>query len=661
MSNANLHGTITGDPTPFERAAGRAAKANDNFMQSVLRGNKSVGQALRVAGASFATISAGISAARASSESFEKSLLSVGTAVIAGFGAGGPIGAGVALLGAGIGALIGTSGQAEKAAARAAEEARKADEVHQKWLIDAAKRAEDYAARLEEVNLKIQALRGDGGAERALASGADRSAVGSAQRELQVLLDRLASAPRPGLGLQSDALGKHMPGWLEDFTKSKDLVLQDPGAEDRARLMEQIAAKEREIGALVQIRVRNEDERDQRKKVALDDELRAHRERRALIKAEGDAHRAALEESFRRQAEIARLVKLGASPSRAANEVDATLRLEREERIRQAQAAQAKAGGERAKALDEQLRRQERIQALAEADRRFASEILLIEDLRKDGLTALADRVQVLLDGKRAELEVEAELAAREKLRREDEQKQEAAERTQQARDRDLQTMRREIQMLDTASEFDRRRLQIAHELSDTLKEVANDEERIAAAKELAGRKLAQIAKDEAHAAAQAAAAEKERAKAAQEAAAAKRRESDITKRFDRLPGSGGLFGFGAGRVGLAFSEGGASRRRRGPGKAAPKAPADAPAVPDPVPAIEQATAAIGGVKDIYGRLAAAAAEQAAVAGQVFKASSTATVSAVGALKRSQDDMRRDLAAMQQRLAKLSGAGVAGG
>ena len=132
--------------------ATQAAKLNKrSLLDAGAAGSKAAG----IAGAGFSSLAAGISAANATAENFEASMVSVGASVATAFATGGPLGAGIALVSVGIGALISELNSAER---EAEEMAKKWEEVGRRSAdaikgITAANR--DLVNELNELNAEL--------------------------------------------------------------------------------------------------------------------------------------------------------------------------------------------------------------------------------------------------------------------------------------------------------------------------------------------------------------------------------------------------------------------------------------------------------------------------------------------------------------------------
>ena len=299
-------------------------------------------------------------------------------------------------------------------------------------------------------------------------------------------------------------------------------------------------------------------------------------------------------------------------------------------------------------AMDQEIAKRERVAELSKEDQQFASEILEIEEARAKGWSDMADRLEVLLEKKRADLKLSED---QKKLDDERKRAAEEEERKAAAAEDLARSLNRELELLTSANDLERERVRIRQELEDNI--------------EKAGKNL------EAQNAAQAVAAEK--LKKASEDAASKGSSGGSGdggtghegthwagghKKAKAQRWSGGLFGFTStggpgpfegtfGRVKVGptrlFGPGGpteaewaaqkkaAAAAKAGLGAAsvaqgatAPAAPAAgeaAPAggsnLPDPSPGLKAATDALAGVKEKLGEMAKSADELGTEAGDL--------------------------------------------
>jgi hypothetical protein len=141
------------------------------------------------------------------------------------------------------------------------------------------------------------------------------------------------------------------------------------------------------------------------------------------------------------------------------------------------------------------------------------------------------------------------------------------------------------------------------------------------------------------------------------------RQQVDITKRFSTLPGSGGMFGFGAGQVGGVWS-GDPVQRRRGrrgaPGGAAPQGGGVGQGMPDLSPAVAGTTAAIKALPAQYQRLANALGTMQQAAQETLERVGTATTRAVSKVAEQVAALRTRVKNVEDRLASAAGLGSGG-
>lgn len=222
--------------------------------------------------------------------------------------------------------------------------------------------------------------------------------------------------------------------------------------------------------------------------------------------------------------------------------------------------------------------------------------------LYEQGQGELADRLVKIV-----ELEKEAAEAA--KLKAEEAKREESVQRQQQASARKLDALKkarsemkddlgRELELMRAANEFERERIQLAHELADVIAEHREDEELIAKLKEVHAEKLGEIADREREAA-------RGVTEELREQERLVKKRADITKRFESAPGSGGLFGFGAGQVGFQWSAGrGDMGTRKGRKRTAGTAKkVAAPSDPIEVPELEDLSPIVAAAKEVLAKL----------------------------------------------------------
>lgn len=142
---------LKGNAKHYEQELDKAKQKTDQTKRAITDAGQAGSKAASIAGAGFSSLSAGISASQATAENFEASMVSAASSVAAAFGAGGPVGAALALASIGIGLLI---GQLKKSG----EEAKKAREAFRKAFEEAGKAAEDAAKRIATVQDEVRKL-----------------------------------------------------------------------------------------------------------------------------------------------------------------------------------------------------------------------------------------------------------------------------------------------------------------------------------------------------------------------------------------------------------------------------------------------------------------------------------------------------------------------
>lgn len=130
-------------------ATSKMSKQADGTSQSVLKIGETTSKVAGIATAGFSAVAAGITAAKASTDNWESSVVSIGSSLTAAFIAGGPIGLGVGLLGVGIGLLAGKTDESAEAAKRAKAE-------HDAWLRTSQVQATKAAAKIDTITAAIR-------------------------------------------------------------------------------------------------------------------------------------------------------------------------------------------------------------------------------------------------------------------------------------------------------------------------------------------------------------------------------------------------------------------------------------------------------------------------------------------------------------------------
>ena len=170
-----------------------------------------------------------------------------------------------------------------------------------------------------------------------------------------------------------------------------------------------------------------------------------------------------------------------------ASRLSAALQVKRDEAAEEERAKTAEKLREQRDLLDDSVAAREKLGALAKDERQWASELLEIEKARAKGFDDLADRLQKILEGKKAELAIE-----REQKKLEDEKKknaEEAARKAKAATDL-LKSMNQEIALLQAGNGLARDRVRIQQELDDNMEKAGKNEAARDAARLLAAEKL---------------------------------------------------------------------------------------------------------------------------------------------------------------------------
>jgi hypothetical protein len=335
---------------------------------------------------------------------------------------------------------------------------------------------------------------------------------------------------------------------------------------------------------------------------------------------------------------------------------------------------EAKALEQLARTTKERLDKEERILAMSKEERQWADDLLEIESLRTQGLDDLADQAERILAAKKEELRIEEE---KEKLVERVRESQRAAERAAEEARRKRETaagnqaaLREELELLRAANDHERERIRIKNELIERTRAAEGDFEQVALARKIADEKLAELERRIAEDAERTAAAAKETATATTSTTNAIRSQLDITKRFAAMPGSGGLFGFGAGQAGFSWTPGyGDMGVRRGkkrapkPGKAAAPAAeaADIPELPDLAPHVQAVLKAWQKVPPLWERLEKELKDLESGTVNGVDRMGRATERAVLQMKTAVRDLQAKVRSFEERLKRAADLGVAGG
>lgn len=288
-----------------------------------------------------------------------------------------------------------------------------------------------------------------------------------------------------------------------------------------------------------------------------------------------------------------------------------------------------------------------------------------VEDMRY-AQEAATEAVRDAIEARREEIEQEKELqeiqeAKQDLVDRVRENKRDRREAKEEARDRLAANaeLSREIELMRASNEFQRERIRIEHERERLAEGLADDVIIEAWYQE----RLADLAEREAES----------RKKATDESKKLTdelRKQGDITKRFEALPGSGGLFGFGAGRVGgfTKFFQPSVTRRQTRNAAQPAQAPSaqgvSAPAVQslaDLSPDVREILNAWKRVPPLWEKLGAGIRDLKTGVISGVERMSRATEQNVGELRDTVRALRVRVDAFEKRLSRASAVGPAGG
>ena len=234
--------------------------------------------------------------------------------------------------------------------------------------------------------------------------------------------------------------------------------------------------------------------------------------------------------------------------------------------------------------------------------------------------------------------------------------------------------LREELELLRAANDYERERIRIKNELLERTRAAEGDLEQVALARKIADEKLAELERQIAEDAERTAAAAKETATATASTTQALRAQLDITKRFAALPGSGGLFGFGArpGRLLVGLGDGARSARARtgAPARPKPRAcgrarplprTADVPDLPDLAPHVQAVLKAWQKVPPLWERLEKELRDLESGTVNGVDRMGRATERAVLQMKTAVRDLQAKVRSFEERLKRAADLGVAGG
>lgn len=199
-----------------------------------------------------------------------------------------------------------------------------------------------------------------------------------------------------------------------------------------------------------------------------------------------------------------------------------------------AREAEAAAWERQHETLTRSVEQRERVARMTEDEKRFASEILEIEQARADGMVWLAARLDELLALKETEYAIEQAQAELERQLRQERLEEDRRREQQRRADEALETLKERLRLTvelgNAADEFDRRRIQAAEELRRNLEAAGEDQEARMLAQEAHAQRLRDIENDRAEAAERTADAIEKQATATEKVAKAASKSADKAK-----------------------------------------------------------------------------------------------------------------------------------
>lgn len=336
-----------------------------------------------------------------------------------------------------------------------------------------------------------------------------------------------------------------------------------------------------------------------------------------------------------------------------------------------------KAGAELAKQVEREMALRGRLEAMAPRARQFADDIFQIEKLRLAGLRELADRKEALLGKDMQALAVAEDLLRQEelakkvadsilggvkaaedgakKVKADHKKHEESLKRRAAAQKRIVQSVKDEIASTSARNAAELRAVENAQRRRDLIREIG-EEMGNQLADQLEAAEVGKRQREEEEKAAEAA---KRKADENERAARAKKKDLDITKRFAALPGTGGMFGFGA-RGFSSFGGGEAGKGTQSPAAGSSPGGAGMAPVKDIAPKIAQATAAFLKLRGFYVKIEKAITRHSTVVVSEVERQGKAAVRTVQLLANRESDLRARVRRIEQNLASAAGAGLGG-
>lgn len=448
LRRIGAEGKAAGDSV--RRGLGSGAAGSEVLGASVLKAGAQFQGLRKLAGGAMAGIGAGMAAASAGTESMGQAVLRVGTSLATGFAAGGPVG--LALAGAGvlIGQIVGSSQKAE-------EQARKVAEANAAWSKSIRDITDAYREQEAQANANMAGRRTgqdpgllfarwqDQQAKRRLTEGtADMPGLDAregerarawvalwqqVEKQMEAATSGLVDGLRAATGGQGaqearifgtggaagarDALAARDPvaaarALTEAGTGSAEQAAVAKALEDYEAALARVNEAKQAIDAVDRAARAREADADAARKAADDAHLKA-------LKDQADAlgtRLTASEDELRFAKELAVVAEL-----RAKGEEATASWLEEQIQRRKAMDADKAADEavrkeeERTQAMVDQADQRARVLALSKEDQGIASDLLLIEDLRKRGEAERADTLERIVRQRQAEAKAEQDAA----------------------------------------------------------------------------------------------------------------------------------------------------------------------------------------------------------------------------------------------------------
>jgi predicted nucleic acid-binding Zn-ribbon protein len=243
-----------------------------------------------------------------------------------------------------------------------------------------------------------------------------------------------------------------------------------------------------------------------------------------------------------------------------------------------------------------------------------------------------------------------------------------AFEQEHAARVKSKDELRRQLELMGAANDFDRERMEIANRLADGIAKHAKDEEAQILLKQIAMRENVELAKREADENKRAAEEMKKQLEAQRQKSRLVGERKDITKRFGNVGGS--AFGFGMGQAGTGMGDIGADAARakraagdipgKGSGIAAQLAGGKGLDLPDVSAQMKAMEAEIAKLPPFFERLSGAVTSFSATTRSVVGDLGRSTERAVSGLRSDQNSLKEEVRALARDIER-AGGGTGGG